>query len=523
MIKSRNTTSSTKSDTLLQLILSMSKAEKRAFSLYVNRAGNSDEILYYQVFSEVNKRKSFDDEVILRVVPGLKRSQLPNIRASLYRHILKSLRHLYDRMDIYHVLESFDFARILYDKGLYFQSLDQLQKCKDQAIELQEYFLLGNFLQFEKFIESQYITHSIGDRAHNLSQKSNVILEHIRQTTFWSNKALQLYDWYLKNGYIKDYEEKEELTRYFYQGMQNLDLLNAGFYERIYFHQAYMWYYYTAQDFQNYYRHCLKFVHSFEEYPQMKQVNLAIYMKAVHNICNALFFLNSYERFREQFEKFRQIKTFFKSSGSNIEGLYYLYYYLHRIDEYTMQGEFQKSWEWLPELIELLNKNPYNWDQHRIIVFYYKIACLYFGGGDFDRAIDFLNLIINQKSYDIRTDIQSYARILNLISHYELGNQRLLQYQVKSVYRFLGKKEELQKVQQSIFAFLRKLPNMKLLEVRDHFRDLKSELDKLQNDPIEKRFFLYLDILSWLQSKIAKQSVESVIREKFLEEQGGMA
>ena len=88
----------------------MSKAEKRAFSLYVNRAGNSDDILYYNVFSEVNKRKAFDEEVILGAIPGLKRSQLPNIRASLYRHILKSLRHLYGRMDTYHVVESFDFT-----------------------------------------------------------------------------------------------------------------------------------------------------------------------------------------------------------------------------------------------------------------------------------------------------------------------------------------------------------------------------------------------------------------------------
>ena len=516
MAKIRNTPSSNKADALLQLILSMSRAEKRAFSLYVNRAGNPDEILYYQVFSEVNKRKAFDDDVIIRVVPGLKRSQLPNIRASLYRHILKSLRHLYGRMDVYHVVESFDFARILYDKGLYFQSLDQLQKCKDEAVELQEYFLLGNFLQFEKFIESQYITHSIGDRAHNLSEKSNDVLEHIHQTTFWSNKALQLYDWYLKFGYIKDWEEKEELTRYFYNGMRDLDLQQAGFYERIYYHQAYMWYYYIAQDFQNYYRHCLKFVHSFEEYPVMKEVNLAIYMKAVHNICNALFFLDSYERFQEQFELFRQIKDLFKSKDSNLEGLYTLYFYLHRIDLYTMRGDFQKSWDWLPELIDLVKENPYNWDMHRVIVFYYKIACLYFGGGDFGRAIDFLNLIINQRSYDIRTDIQSYARILNLISHYELGNQRLLQYQIKSVYRFLAKKEELQKVQQHIFAFLRKLPSIKLLEVRDHFQELKTELEMLKNDPIEKRFFLYLDILSWLQSKIERRTVEEIIRNKFL-------
>lgn len=499
----------------------MSRAEKRAFSLYVNRSGSSDGLLYYKVFAEVNKRKSFDDAAILKAVDGLKLSQLPNIRASLYRHILKSLRHLYGRMDIYHVAESFDFARILYDKGLYYQSLEQLQKCKEKANELQEFFLLGNILQFEKFIESQYITRSIGDRASALSKKSNDTLTRINQTTFWSNKSLQLYDWYLKYGYIKDYEEKEELTRYFYSGMQDLDIQTAGFYERIYYHQAYMWYYYIAQDFQNYYRHCLKFVRSFDENPIMKDVNLAIYMKAMHNICNALFFLNSYNRFRDQFDRFLEIEKRVGAKNTNIASLFYLYFYLHRIDLYTMKGEFQSSWEWLPELIKVVEKNPFNWDQHRILVFYYKIACLYFGGGDFSRAIDFLNLIINQKAYDIRTDIQSYARILNLISHYELGNQRLLQYQVKSVYRYLGKMEELQKVQKHIFSFLRKLPSMKLLEVREHFKELKAELEALQQDDIEKRFFLYLDILSWLQSKIEKRSVESVIQDKFLEEQKG--
>ena len=30
-------------------------------------------------------------------------------------------------------------------------------------------------------------------------------------------------------------------------------------------------------------------------------------------------------------------------------------------------------------------------DKHRVLVFYYKIACLYFGSGDNEKAIDYLN------------------------------------------------------------------------------------------------------------------------------------
>src|SRR5690625_1966976 len=106
-MKTRHTVSSSKSDALLQLILSMSSAEKRAFRLYVDRYGHTEDVLYYQVFVEINKRKSFDEEVVLENVEGLKRCHLPNVRASLYRHILKSLRNLYGRLDLYNLVEQF--------------------------------------------------------------------------------------------------------------------------------------------------------------------------------------------------------------------------------------------------------------------------------------------------------------------------------------------------------------------------------------------------------------------------------
>jgi tetratricopeptide (TPR) repeat protein len=69
-------------------------------------------------------------------------------------------------------------------------------------------------------------------------------------------------------------------------------------------------------------------------------------------------------------------------------------------------------------------------DRHRILVFYYKIASLYFGSGDFDKSIDYLNKIINWK-VDLRTDLQCYARLLHLIAHYELGNFDLLEYLIE--------------------------------------------------------------------------------------------
>jgi len=155
-------------------------------------------------------------------------------------------------------------------------------------------------------------------------------------------------------------------------------------------------------------------------------------------------------------------------------------------------------------------------DRHRILVFYYKIACLYFGSGDYDRTIDYLNKIINRK-VDLRNDLQCYSRLLHLIAHYELGDYDLLEYLIKSAYRFMAKMENLSLVEEEIFRFLRKSFNLSPKELEPEFGNLLERLKTYQMNRFETRAFVYLDIISWLESKIRNVPVQKIIREKFLE------
>ena len=180
-----------------------------------------------------------------------------------------------------------------------------------------------------------------------------------------------------------------------------------------------------------------------------------------------------------------------------------------------MEGTFSEGLKLVPGLARVIEEDTYNWDDHRILVFYYRIACLYFGSGDNESAIDYLNLIINQKNPDYREDIQCFARILNLIAHFELGNAQLVEYQVKSVYRFLAKMKDLHAVQQEIFRFLRRIPRIQEEGLKQEFINLKDKLVEHEDDPFERRPFLYLDIISWLESKIQDKPVQEIIRHKF--------
>jgi hypothetical protein len=180
-----------------------------------------------------------------------------------------------------------------------------------------------------------------------------------------------------------------------------------------------------------------------------------------------------------------------------------------------MHGTFSKGLSLVPHLEEKIEEYKLHIDTHRILIFYYKIACLYFGSGDNARAIEYLNMIINRKP-DLRTDLHCYSRLLHLIAHYEIGNYDLVEYLIKSVYRFMAKMNSLNMVEEEIFKFLRKSFSLTPAKIVAEFKPLKEKLEALKGNPLATRSFMYLDIIGWLESKIENVPVQQITRNKYL-------
>lgn len=179
-----------------------------------------------------------------------------------------------------------------------------------------------------------------------------------------------------------------------------------------------------------------------------------------------------------------------------------------------MLGEFTQGTRIVGKLEKELERFITKLDEHTILILYYKVACLYFGASNFKQALKWLNKIINSRG-GLRDDIHAFARILALISHYELGRRDLLEYAIRSTYRFLLQKGDLNNYQSLILGFLRQLNDYTTeKELNRKFVRLRAELMPLEKHPFEKRPFLYFDIISWLDSKIQGKLVEEVIRAK---------
>ncbi|MEN0045994.1 MAG: hypothetical protein AAF806_02935 [Bacteroidota bacterium] len=507
-----------KTDDLVQLIRSLTRSEKRHFRIFVRRNQASDDILFLKLFDFLDKYGEYDEERILKKFPDIKKRQLSNLKAHLYKQLLISLRLLNKNHDINTEIREFiDYARVLYNKGLYRQALDVLSKTKQKAIESERNLLSLEIVEFEKHIESQYITRSIETRAEELTEESVEIFQKVGHINEYSNLAIQLYSLYLKTGYVRDEKDYLYVTEFFQSKLPKREKHNLSFFEELNYYQAHTWYYHIIQNFTLSYKHGQSWVDTFNKYPDMMIHETPLYLKSLHNLLTTLFNLWHYDSFIENLSVLEELRSKpFLSRTNNSEGLYYLYYYVHQIDRHFMEGTYTEGIKLVDGLMKIIESDRYNWDDHRVMLFYYKIACLYFGSGDNSTAIDYLNLIINQKNPDYREDIQCFARILNLMAHFEMGNERLVEYQIKSVYRFVGKMQDIHEVQKEIFRFLRRTPRMRPSQLKQEFIDLKERLEKAQHKKFERRPFLYLDIISWLESKIEQKTVQEVVREKFL-------
>lgn len=506
-------------DTLFQLVKSLEKSEKRNFKIYVNRNAASEELKTVMLFDALDKMEIYDEEQLLKKNKFIKKQQLSNMKAHLYRQILSSLRLLKDGQNIdIQLHEQMDYARVLYDKGLYLQSLKILDKLKETARTYNQLSYQLQALMFEKHIESLHITRSMADRAEQLAKESDEINLHLSTSSKLSNLALELYSWYIKHGHARDERDVHAVKIFFESNLpQGYNISQMGFYERLYLYQSFSWYNFILQDLLLYYRYTQKWVDLFDEYPVMKVAEAGQYIKALHNLCSAHFDLNNFDKFNttiQQFEAFACSHNGTLTANTRIQTFAYLH--IAKINKHFLEGTFTEGLQLVPYIIEKLDEYKLHLDRHRVLVFYYKIACLYFGSGDNEKAIDYLNKIINWKM-DLRTDLQCYARLLHLIAHYELGNFTLLEYLVKSVYRFMAKMKNLSTVEEEIFKFLRKAFSLSQKKLIPAFVSLKEKLEKLEGNPLESRSFMYLDIIAWLESKIQQVPVQNVRRQRFMQ------
>lgn len=502
---------------LFQLIKSLTKSEKRYFKL--SSSLQSGEKNYMKLFDAIEAQNEYDEEQIkdmFKTETFIK--HLPSEKNHLYSLILKSLRGFYaDKTAAAILQEQLRNIELLFNKALYKECSKIIKKAKKMAYSYEKYYFLLDLIDWEKIlVEEEYLRGKFDKDLNKLVQEESECLEKLRNLAEYQMLYSKINYAFRRGGYARNEEEKkivDNIANYHLIKGKNTALSTKA---------ATACYYIkglcasTERNLDESYVNFKKVVKIMEDNPMIMKELPKRYVKALNNLIVAYM---NYNRWDECYATIDKMKSLAKKNGFESMDVQLKIFTSSSNAELLScinNADYNKAKdEVVPGILEKLELYEGKINSEEVMLFYYNISSAYLGAGDYKSALRYMNLVLNNSETGLREDVYTFARLVNLIIHYELGNYDLLDYTIKSTRRFVTKS---QKNYQFETVFLKDFK--KLLKTRNVgstkqlFVDFKAQLDKVLEDPFEQAANEYFDFMSWIDSKIENKTFQQVVKSK---------
>ena len=279
---------------------------------------------------------------------------------------------------------------------------------------------------------------------------------------------------------------------------------------KIIYYRTYGLYYISILQYDKLYQVSKEAIELMESKPYLLKEDVSEYISALSNFAFCCGLLERYEEVRACLRKFKAIRP----NTRNDELRIHIEYYSKTFNLCIFTGEFEEAERALIEHErEMKGFDQSLFERGR---FYFQYFYIHFGIGNYDKALHDLNRWLNMPRSIERQDLQSLARILNLIIHFEMGNVLLLDYILRSTYRFLRSRNRIFEFERRVLNFIRESNKIKTgKELRSAFIQLKTDFEELANIPSERVMFQYFDFIAWLESKITGEAFDRVVKQRF--------
>lgn len=501
-------------DQVFKLVKSLTKAEKRNFRLYAKRIQNNEELLFLRLFDLIDKQKVLNEKEIISKLANIDKGKLSNVKRHLYKQIVTSLRMIHkEKRANFKVREYIDFAYILYGKGLYLQALKILNKAKVLAQKYHLIYMQLTIVELEKTIEARHITRTGYKKNYELVEECKFIQNNANNTVILSNLRLKTQSIYLESGHVQNEDDVAKVKSYYLQELDKIKNAELGGLELVYLAQAGLWYHYILMEFEKCLEHAKKWVEILNANPSLISRDVNMYMRGYHYILVSAYNIQNrkiHGLHLAELEAYR--KSEYLKFNPNSQIISFLYVHIARLDNITLNGRFGEAEATIVRSLNRLKRYSFKIDDHRILLFYYKFAWVYLGNNQPEKAIIYTTKIINNELKSLRKNIQNYTRILHLICHYELENYNILDYLLQTSSNYFNRSKDVNHFLQLSMEMFKQLKVKGKMDHRNVFKDYLTEFRTINKDPYERRALVYLDMISWLESKIKGVSLEAIIK-----------
>lgn len=495
---------------LLNLIQSMSKAEKRYFRRFAEMTGGAQCERYLALFSAMETLEEDEPEELETKLddPALK-THLPVYRNRLQALILRSLRTLYaGRSTGSEIRQLLEEIEILYERRLFAACGKRIEKALLLAESHEQEALQMEIHAWRRKLSGQL----------PLAQQD----QHLTEIRMAEIATVARLEKEREFAHLHDRQRVRARLRLVVRGQADRPVElparlpdYANFVTQAHYHSTAAMLALSNNKIEEAGEAYTQLMGLWDLDPKRIIDHPDLYLATVNNYLGTLLLGDQkHNQFLKAVQSLRKLPDLPRHTRVNFQWLGY-----HQELIFSMNFVGYEATQFLiHEIEDWIASNTAEIHVPRLLAFYFNITMFYFVYGEYSRANRMLGRILNQPGKAERRDIRNFARIFQVLLQFELQNIDLNEYLVRSAYRYLNRKDELYEFERAIFTLVRKcglLPNEAARQpAYNEFREALSTMQVNKTTSVG-----HGELMLWVESKLQGLPLRQLFEQKLAENQ----
>lgn len=503
-----NTTNS-----VLILVNSLTKAEKRYFNLYSNlQSGEKAYIVLYKLITP----NTSAEELFNKFCASQPGKSFDMAAKHLYRNLSDCLVRLREKQNIQSkIFNQISKSGIFFEREMFEEAFTELEKAKTLAKVHEEDALSLLIRRTElKYLNALDFRGISEKKLVNKQMKINEITKYSRTL----NQHLQLYE-ILKHrliykGYSRSDKQKENLNDLILSELHLISNTSYKGFEPAKLHLLFQaTYYLNSGNYTSAIRHYQEIIRLFEENSHLIQNPPIYYLGAIQGVLDSLQIAGLYKAMPFFISKLKAIE---KNNYSTefllqVKALVYLYEqnsFLQTGNIISAKKNREESEEVLLSKIPLLNLEVQ-------LKLHLNSAILDMYIGEIKLARKSMRKIFSSGKQYYSLPSYKTARLINLLLQIELKDLDFIENEIISIKRNIGFDKQIYITEKLIFKFVRDYPLSTYKKARTKlWEKYRNDIKKIEQDKYELRLLRLFDVVSWIEHKLTEHPLSYILSKK---------
>lgn len=493
-----------------ELIKSLSRTEKRYFKLFTQfQQGDKS---YLKLFDIMDKQVLYNEKMIIeKFTSKNKVSNFAAVKKYLFNQVISSVKSygVYKDSDSVHT-DLIETYKVLQFKGLHGQSEKLLKRIK--AVTLQDDAFIRHFyVLLMEYLREMFNTENPSvSKVQQILEEKKHVFKIIENYTLVGDPFSYQRLYLRKRLYCRTKKEKDELTKLMMPVLKTsetdmmsqtaLGLRSMGLVD----------YYMAIGNPSKAFDVSKTYIEWRKKEGWHRKVSADILTESQQHLWLCVR-SGIYDGFAENMQQFKTLID--TITNKQLFMLGYERWYNYSFIYYNRTGQFTEALSFIEKEKSTMSAAGNDFSMKAKIMLWYFTAYNNYVMKDYRAALKMIQKIMNTTNEEMEEF--SFAKLLLMFIHYDLGNYELLEYQVRSFHRLLQKTERMYRCEKVLVDFFKTVSGADTNKIRQQqLEALKKEVTKLFKTYYEKGLSFYFDLESWIESQLTGKEFALVIRNK---------